>query len=447
MKIDRLAAELGPITTLPKLDPTLGHARCDSDELQTLTPGVSAGAISTISAPPGYEILGELGRGGMGIVYQARQMQLNRPCALKMILSGSLAGTEELRRFETEAKAIARLQHPHIVSIYEVGDHQGRPFLALEYCPGGNLDRKLNGTPLEATEAGRLVELLARAVGVAHSAQVVHRDLKPANILIGADGQPRIADFGLAKELDEVGMTQTGAVVGTPSFMAPEQAEGRKEIGPLADVYALGAILYDCLTGRPPFKAATTLETLRQVVVEEPVPPRRLNPALPADIETICLKCLLKEPAKRYAKALDLADDLGRFLRGEPITARPVSAIERAWRWCRRNKAVASLLLVVVLLLFGGAGTATVLALAANRSARDARNALAEKQEAMARERDVTVRFIKFLKKNPRMIQLPRQELLARFQDDNPDIDADRWAKGEAGSSSLTSAAPQMIGD
>ena len=263
-------------------------------------------------------------------------------------------GDAERARFRTEAEAIARLQHPGIVQVFEAGEHQGRPFLSLEFCPGGSLEARLAKGPLEPRQAAALVRALAEAVEAAHQAKVLHRDLKPANVLLagepgpvragsatpaGADGTglaglvPKITDFGLAKFVGEAGQTGTGAVMGTPSYMAPEQAEGKsKEIGPAADVYALGAILYECLTGRPPFKAATTAETILQVLGDEPVPPSRLQSKTPRDLETVCLKCLHKEAGKRYATAGALADDLGRFQRGEPIAARPVGRLERGWR-------------------------------------------------------------------------------------------------------------------
>jgi tetratricopeptide (TPR) repeat protein len=292
---------------------------------------------------PGYEIVGELGRGGMGVVYKARQIQLNRMVALKMILAGSMAAKSQLARFRTEAEAIARVQHANIVQIHEVGEHDGLPFFSLEFCSGGSLERKIKGTPLPAEEAARLVRTLAQAMQVAHQAQVIHRDLKPANVLLTADGTAKITDFGLAKKLDVEGQTHTGAVMGTPSYMAPEQAGGHRDIGPAADVYALGAILYELLTGRPPFKGPTALDTIMQVVQDEPVPPRRLQSKLPHDLETVCLKCLQKDFRKRYASAQALADDLQRWSDGRPILARPVSPGERAWKWARRRPALAGL--------------------------------------------------------------------------------------------------------
>jgi WD40 repeat protein/tRNA A-37 threonylcarbamoyl transferase component Bud32 len=313
----------------------------------------------TDTPPPprveGYEILGVLGRGGMGVVYQARQIKAGRIVALKMVLAGGHASTEELIRFRREAEAIARLQHPNIVQVYEVGEHHGLPFFSLEYCPAGSLEKKLAGTPLPPREAAALVEALARAMHAAHEKGVVHRDLKPANVLLAEDGTPKVSDFGLAKYLGEAGGTATFAVLGTPSYIAPEQASGHsKYIGRSADVYALGTILYECLTGRPPFKAATALETLQQVSRQEPVPPRLLQPGVPRDLDTICLKCLRKEPEKRYASALALAEDLHRWLAGEPIAARPVGQTERAVKWVRRHPEVATLLVAVVLAVASG---------------------------------------------------------------------------------------------
>lgn len=318
------------------------------DESITLTPREEPDAGFGI---PGYELLQRLEPGGMGVVYKARHKGLNRIVALKMILTGEHADETARARFKTEAETIARLQHPGIVQIFEVGElptgngGPPRPFIALEFCPGGNLDKKLGGTPRQPMEAAALVEQLARAMQAAHEAHVLHRDLKPANVLLAGDGTPKITDFGLAKKLDEEGKTQTGDVMGTPSYMAPEQAQGKnKELGPACDVYALGTILYECLTGRPPFKAATMMDTLMQVVHDEPVAPSRLNAKVPTDLETICLKCLSKDPAKRYDSALSLAEDLARFQRHEPIVARPVGRPERLWRWCRRNPSLAAAL-------------------------------------------------------------------------------------------------------
>jgi serine/threonine-protein kinase len=327
---------------------------------ETLPALSSGGAEPARPEVPGYEILGELGRGGMGVVYQARQLGLNRVVALKVILAGTHAGEAELARFRTEAEAVARLQHPNVVQIHEVGQREGLPFFSLEYCPGGSLADRLDGTPWPAVRAAALVETLAHAVQAAHEQGVIHRDLKPANVLLASDGTPKITDFGLAKRLDvEAGQTQSGAIVGTPSYMAPEQAAGKgKAVGAAADVYALGAVLYECVTGRPPFQGSTVTDTILRVLSDEPPPPRKLNPAVPRDLETIALKCLRKEPGKRYASARELADDLRRFQQGEPIKARPLSLRERVWRR-RRHLLVVGVALFVVALL--GVGTHALL--------------------------------------------------------------------------------------
>lgn len=307
---------------------------------------------------PGYEILGVLGRGGMGIVYRARQLGLDRIVALKMILAGEEAEPEAHARFRAEAAA-ARLQHPHIVQIYETGTYQGQPFFSLEYCAGGSLADRLDGTPLPLREAASLVEVLARAMQSAHDHSMIHRDLKPANVLLTEDGIPKVADFGLVKRLDTTGLTQTGEIMGTPCYMAPEQARGQKHIGPTADVYALGALLYELCTGRTPFRGETPWETVLQVLSLEPVAPRRLQPKVPRDLETICLKCLEKDPAKRYARASDLADDLRRWLEDRPIQARPPGLSGRAWRWAKRHPTPAaaaclvSLTILAALVLIG----------------------------------------------------------------------------------------------
>jgi serine/threonine protein kinase len=324
----------------------------------------------------GYELLGELGRGAMGVVYKVRQTGLNRVVALKMILSGAYADSEELGRFRAEAEAVALLQHPNIVQIHQVGEQDGKPFLVLEFVAGGGLDKRLAGTPLPAAEAARLLEILARAMHQAHERGVIHRDLKPANVLLTEDGTPKVTDFGLAKRLDVAGPSQSGDILGTPSYMAPEQAAGNlKEIGPATDVYALGAILYECLTGRPPFKAATLFDTLQQVQRDDPVPPRRLQSKTPGDLETVCLKCLEKQPSRRYVTAFDLAEDLRRYQAGEPIIARPVGAWERAAKWVRRRPAVAAFMALFILSLVTGTVVSLLFGLQSNMNYHEAQNA------------------------------------------------------------------------
>jgi tetratricopeptide (TPR) repeat protein/tRNA A-37 threonylcarbamoyl transferase component Bud32 len=298
-----------------------------------------------------FEILGELGRGGMGVVYKARQTRLNRIVALKMILAGDHASPEVSARFIAEAEAVARLQHPNIVRVYASGEHEGRPYYAMEYVAGGSLADRLDGTPRPGRVAAELVATLSRAMSAAHRIGIVHRDLKPANILLDEDGAPKIADFGLAKCMGgDSARTGSRAILGSPSYMAPEQAGGpRGDVGPVTDVYSLGAILYELLTGRPPFLGETPLETLEQVREREPVAPSRLLKNIPRDLETICLKCLRKEPSGRFADTDALAADLARFLAGMPILARPVSRAERLWRACRRQPALAGLATGLVL--------------------------------------------------------------------------------------------------
>jgi serine/threonine-protein kinase len=302
---------------------------------------------------PGYDIVGELGRGGMGVVYQARQCSLKRLVALKMILAGLHADPTARIRFRTEAETVARLQHPNIVQIHEVGESDGKPFLSLDYVEGGSLLRKVAGTPQLETEAARLVQTLARAVHYIHQHGILHRDLKPNNILLTADGTPKITDFGLAKVLDaDSGPSRSETLLGTPSYMAPEQAAGDpKKVGVSADIYSLGAILYELLTGRAPFQGATPLSTLEQVCTQAPVPPRRLRRSVSLDLQTICLKCLEKEPVKRYPTAEALADDLGRLLEGRPIRARPVPVWQQLWRYARRRPALVAWTLVAAALV------------------------------------------------------------------------------------------------
>jgi WD40 repeat protein/Flp pilus assembly protein TadD len=285
----------------------------------------------------------------MGVVYRARHLALKRVVALKMILSGGHAGEGERQRFRAEAEAVARLQHPNIVQVHEVGEHEGLPYAALEFVEGGTLAERLKRGPVTPHQAAEVIATVAGAMHLAHSRNIVHRDLKSANILLDANGSPKVTDFGLARRLDsDIGQTQTGAAVGTPSYMSPEQAAGEsKHVGPPADVYALGAIFYECLTERPPFQGASAVATLDLVRNQEPVAPHLLRAGVPADLETICLKCLRKEPAKRYASADALANDLRRWQRGEPIRARPVSTWERLLLWARRRPALAALVVLV----------------------------------------------------------------------------------------------------
>ena len=342
---------------------------------------------------PGYEVEAVLGHGGMGVVYRARQRALDRPVAVKMLLAGPFAGRQALERFRRETAALACLRHPNIVQVYDAGDVEGRPYFTMELVEGGSLARTLSGTPQVARPAAALVSTLAEAVEVAHQAGIVHRDLKPANILLTADGTPKITDFGLARRLgSEPGLTRTGAALGTPSYMAPEQAQGRTDaISPTTDVYALGAILYELLTGRPPFRAETDLETVQQVTSREPVPPSRLNSTVPRDLETICLKCLRKEPRQRYTTAASLAADLGRFLRGEAVVARPIGPVTRMARRVRRRPVLSAAVAVIALLLavVVGGGSWVLSERSADRRARAAADAAADAATERAAEHDV----------------------------------------------------------
>jgi serine/threonine protein kinase len=369
-----------------------GHSTDDAE--QTV---ISEGTSTSNGTPqliPGYEMVKELGRGGMGVVYLARQSSLNRQVALKMVLAGQHASSSDLARFKTEAEAVAQLQHPHIVQVIETGEHQGTPWFSMEYVSGGSLDKRLQGRPLPPREAARITSMIAEAVAHAHARGVLHRDLKPANILVqdveahsssvdssvkpvrtvpskgntvvldgiatptGSGSQTpvtlKVTDFGLAKQLDDgrtlAGTkTQAGTVMGSPSYMAPEQASGdTAALGPTVDVYALGALLYELLTGRPPFRASTAWDTITQVLKDEPVPPTRLMPRLPRDIETICLKCLAKDPKKRYASVSELDADIQRFLRDEPIHARPIAWWERTWKAAKRRPTLAGLIVTAI---------------------------------------------------------------------------------------------------
>ncbi|MBX7105224.1 MAG: protein kinase [Gemmataceae bacterium] len=406
--IERVFSEYRSCRELPPLPTVSIHLNGGRAE-------ASPGTVNTPSIA-GYEILDVLGRGGMGVVYKARDLRLKRLVALKMILAGEHAGPHLLSRFRREAELAARLQHPNIVQVFDVGEQGGRPFIAFEYIEGRNLADYVNREPQPARLAAELLEAMASAIHYAHQQGIVHRDLKPPNILLANAPQasgagstaeihnrrepssgvgsstpsrhttasgliPKITDFGLAKDVEDAGeFSSTGAILGTPNYMSPEQAEGRvREIGPATDIYSLGAILYVLITGRPPFQGTTPIETISLVTRDEPVAPTELQPRLPRDLETICLKCLHKDPARRYSSAGELADDLCRFLNDETILARPSSWAEKTWRMCRRNPLVAGLTAAVFLVLVAGIGVSANFAILAQTEAEAAQS---QKQRA-----------------------------------------------------------------
>jgi hypothetical protein len=340
-----------------------------------------------------YELVEEIARGGMGVVWKARQLSLNRIVAVKLMLAGKFSSPEFVQRFRAEAEAAANLQHPNIVAIHEVGEHQGQPYFSMDYVPGQNLSQLVGDKPLPGRRAAALLKTVAEAVHYAHQQGILHRDLKPANILIDESGEPRVTDFGLAKRFSSSGnpvpdseLTLTGQVLGTPAYASPEQAGGKRNFaGPASDVYSLGAIFYFMLTGRAPFVSDTLEETLRQVHEAEAVSPRLLNPAVPRDLETICLKCLSKEPRRRYGSASALGADLQRWLNHEPITARRVGPVAKTWRWCQRRPVIASLLLALHVVMAIGLGGILWQWRRAEQNARDAIGRLREAYLAQAR--------------------------------------------------------------
>jgi hypothetical protein len=417
--LDRQATPDEVCGTCPELLPVVRERwrqiRRLRTELDALLPIWPEGGVPTTppvepSLPqvPGYEVESILGRGGMGVVYRARHLRLGRVVALKMALAGSYAGPRERERFRLEAEAVAALRHPNLVQVYDAGDWTGRPYFTMELVEGGSLAQRLAGKPQPGRQAAALLATLAEAMHVAHQGGIVHRDLKPANILLtlpttesltargqASWGTPKIADFGLARRMEGgARLTQSGVQMGTPSYMAPEQARGQLNIGPAVDVYALGAILYELLTGRPPFQGATAAATMNQVLTYDPVPPSRLNFKVPRDLETICLKCLQKAPSQRYASAAVLAEDLRRFEEGRPIRARPIGRFEKTARWMRRNPTVACLSAVAALTLVAGTVVSVLFGVEARQKADklEAQTKLlqAQTQRAEENEREAT---------------------------------------------------------
>ncbi len=365
-----------------RVDRQAGDLRLSADPARTVGGEGTPGELPRVRYFGDYELLEEIARGGMGIVYKARQTTLNRVVALKMILRGELATERDVSRFRAEAEAAATLDHPNIVPIYEVGAHDGQQYYAMRYVEGTPLARQPRG---DARAEARLLAAVTRAVDHAHRRGILHRDLKPSNVLLDLAGTPFVTDFGLAKRIDgDRSLTESGALVGTPRYVSPEQAAGQRNLTLAADVYSLGVVLYERLTGRTPFTGETVLEVLRQVRETEPPRPSSLLPGLDRDLETICLKCLEKDPSKRYATAAALADDLERWLRGEPIQARPVGQAERLWRWCRRNPVVAGLTAAVAASLLAGIGISTYFAVEANRGREQAEAAEARMEKEAA---------------------------------------------------------------
>ncbi len=350
---------VGPQGEMDPVDPD-GETRPADPEGDDEQAAVARGGLDGVAyrdlKSAGYEVRRLLGRGGMGVVYEAHQVALNRPVALKLLRSGSFATESELLRFRNEAEAVAQLDHPHIVPIYEVGRHRGRHFFSMKRIDGCSLDRRLAEFAADPRAAARLVAVIAGAIHHAHTRGILHRDLKPANILLDEEGQPHVTDFGLAKRIDgDPELTHSNTLVGTPSYMAPEQTtRSLGAVSTATDVYGLGTVLYAMLAGRAPFTGTTLVETLEMVRTQYPEPPSRLNPRVPRDLEVICRKCLEKEPGRRYSSALALSEDLSRWLRGEPILARPVSAPVRAAMWCRRNPVIATTAAMAMLFLIGG---------------------------------------------------------------------------------------------
>jgi WD40 repeat protein len=371
---------------------TVPPAPCSpTDPSATVACSAAASALDRVRYFGDYELLAELARGGMGVVFRARQVSLNREVALKMILSGQLASPEDVIRFRAEAEAAANLDHPNILPIYEIGDHQGQQYFSMKLATGGSLAGRVSALGTEPMAVVGVLLKVCRAVDFAHRHGILHRDLKPGNVLLDADGTPFVTDFGLAKKVEgDSNLTQSGAIVGTPSYMAPEQARAEKQLTTAADIYALGAILYELLTGQPPFRGPAVLDTILQVIEKEPAEPRSINPRAPRDLSVVALKCLAKDPGKRYESAAAMADDLERWVRGEPIVARPVGPRERAVKWVKRNPVVAGLLLVVVVSVLGGVTGILMKYRDAKEQEGIARHKAQETEDAL-RDRDVAL--------------------------------------------------------
>ncbi|MCI0356963.1 MAG: protein kinase [Planctomycetaceae bacterium] len=430
--VDSLASTFDrqPPPLPPGLAPTIAPATpvlpaVSSEEAQsadTLAPSPGSAPIAPLTQPTGiqtgasfgdYQVIETIAKGGMGVVFKARQRKLNRIVAIKMILAGQFADKTDVERFYSEAEAAAALSHPNIVKIYEIGEVQGQHFFSMEYIEGHSLADLVRENPLPPRRAAEFVQTIAETMQFAHQKGIVHRDLKPSNVLVDAQERPLITDFGLAKhQEDESQLTVSGAVIGTPSYMPPEQAEGKGSlIGPQSDLYSLGAILYELVTGRPPFRAASPFETIRQVIQDEPLSPRLVNPGVPRDLETICLKCLQKDPARRYATSQDLADELTRYLRGEPILARPISPLARFWRLCRRYPVASAAIATAALLLITTALVSTTLSIVTARALAASEQSL---RDAMAVVEDFLTKVSEDTLLNQPGLQPVRRDLLEK---------------------------------
>ena len=384
------------LATYPDYAGQLQQFFTDRDQFRRLASPLSPEAARRNDLPASvryfgdYELLDEIAQGGMGVVYKARQKTLNRIVAVKMVLAGHLASDQDIKRFEEEAKTAATLKHRSIVPIHEVGRNHGQHYFSMDFVDGPNLAEVIRTDPPSPKKAARIIQEVAEAVNYAHQEGIVHRDIKPSNILIDPSGDVQITDFGLALRVgDGSQLTQSGQILGTPAYMPPEQALGKRDlVGPASDIYAMGAVLFEMLTGRPPFRGESASDTIRQLLDTEPLAPRQLNTKTPRDLETICLKCLDKQPHQRYGTAALLADDLSRFLANKPIHARPVGRLERVARWARREPKVAMLTMTAAFLLVAGAIVSTLLAIEAEKRANSERTqrALVERRETEANE-------------------------------------------------------------
>ena len=411
----------------------------------------------------GYELIEEIARGGMGVVYKAHQQDLKRTVALKMILSGEFSSESELQRFQAEAEAAANLDHPGIVRVFDVGKHESRAYFSMAYVDGFSLSDDACELPMEGRKAARLVVRIAEAVSYAHTHGVLHRDLKPSNILLDASGQPKITDFGLAKQMNtDSSITTTGQIIGTPSFMSPEQAAARSEdMGPATDVYGVGAILYFLLTGLPPFRAANPIKTVEHVLSREPLPPRKVDADIPIDLETICLKCLDKDPEQRYSDAQSLADELDRFINNRPIEARPVGNLLRGWWWCKRNPLISGMLttITILVLTFGVASTITSIKLRRlNNSERELRIAAETSEKETKKAWEVANEANKESQKRTLRLQIATGNNYVTTLDhttglhwfvrawrDDPDVEKNEWAHRQR-IGGVLAVLPQVVG-